>query len=397
MPELNPVSLPPAYLCSEEGSFARNTLLVRLPRIARRMLEENRFPEYVSREVESLLDEMRDGRLVSIEDPGAPDAEDWDEWLIPWAGTRWEDLPFFVCETAFYRRLLSASGYFKPGSGGGVDPYARQKHMGLEENARQLMHLAEALCAWKSENAAEALKNALRMSLWGNRADLSLWPAGEERGPLHQPDQYLIVNHLDALVALLAEKSGGTIDLITDNAGFEAACDLALTDLFLDLGIARTVKLHLKAHPTFVSDAMANDIEAAIGFLLSLDSSATRAWGERLLHYLSSAKLILAPHGWWTSPRAGWEMPEDLRRQFSVSRLVISKGDANFRRLLGDLRWDNLANFADVVSYFPTRLAALRVNKSEIAVGLEKGKREWLEHAVPDWRTNGEWGTIVLK
>ena len=48
------------------------------------------------------------------------------------------------------------------------------KHMGREKT-RTLMHLAEALCV-----EIRKMRKGWRvaMSLWGNRADLSLWPAG---------------------------------------------------------------------------------------------------------------------------------------------------------------------------------------------------------------------------
>ncbi len=45
-----------------------------------------------------------------------------------------------------------------------------------------------------------------------------------------------------------------------DNAGFEFICDLCLVDFLLGRAFGNQVYLHLKPHPTFVSDAMIKDV-----------------------------------------------------------------------------------------------------------------------------------------
>ena len=55
-----------------------------------------------------------------------------------------------------------------------------------------------------------------------------------------------------------------------------------------------------------------------------------------------------------------WEMPLELHRQLSTSYLVLSKGDANYRRLLGDRHWDFTTPFAQAVGSVPAPLLALR-------------------------------------
>lgn len=48
------------------------------------------------------------------------------------------------------------------------------------------------------------------------------------------------------------------------------------------------------------------------------------------------------------------------------SALVFVKGDANYRRLIGDRLWPTDTPFSDVAGYFPTRLCALRTLKAEL-------------------------------
>jgi hypothetical protein len=96
----------------------------------------------------------------------------------------------------------------------------------------------------------------------------------------------------------------------------------------------------------------------------------------------------------WTSALEMWLMPGSLRAELSKSEMMISKGDANYRRLLGDRHWPFATNFADVVGYAPAPLAALRTQKSEVAVGLEPGQAETVAGQDPDWLVNGRWGVI---
>jgi hypothetical protein len=49
------------------------------------------------------------------------------------------------------------------------------------------------------------------------------------------------------------------------------------------------------------------------------------------------------------------------------------KGDANYRRLIGDALWPHDTPFAHVLSYFAAPLLALRTLKSEVCVGLAPG------------------------
>lgn len=55
--------------------------------------------------------------------------------------------------------------------------------------------------------------------------------------------------------------------------------------------------------------------------------------------------------------------PKDLRDE---SALVFLKGDANYRRLIGDRLWPTDTPFSDVAGYFPAKLCALRTLKAEL-------------------------------
>ena len=401
MQPLPALPLPVPLLCCDPGSFAENTLLVRLPEIAHRVIAENQFPPEVVLRFEELLEEMRSGRLRSIDDPGAPDEALWKEYLRPYLGKPWRDLSFLICENIFYRRILEASGYFQFGLERGLDPYSRQKHLALETSQVAASQLSRRLARWRAEPLKEALAEALESNLWGNRADLSIWPAGAEgtlsNDQLHQAEEYLLVNELGRLSQTLVGFQGGRVDFLIDNAGFELVCDFAVADLLLGSGTAREVHFHLKFHPTFVSDALIVDARQTAVFLSQMEDPSTHAMGLRLIEAIGAGRLVLNEHLFWNSPSPTWDMPADLRADLSSADLVISKGDAHFRRLIGDLRWEETTPFRSVTAYFPTRLAALRVAKSEAMVGLLPGQAMDLDRREIGWRCNGRWGMIQFQ
>ncbi|HEX9616805.1 MAG TPA: ARMT1-like domain-containing protein, partial [Anaerolineales bacterium] len=96
----------------------------------------------------------------------------------------------------------------------------------------------------------------------------------------------------------------------------------------------------------------------------------------------------------WNSPLPGWEMPARIRQDLSRSNLLVSKGDANYRRLLGDRHWPPATALSEVVRYLPAPVLVLRVAKAEIAVGLQPGQADELDRIDPDWRIDGDWGMI---
>src|SRR3990170_8219336 len=103
-----------------------------------------------------------------------------------------------------------------------------------------------------------------------------------------------------------------------------------------------------------------------------------------------------SPHGrpgawpsWRTTPAANswptwrlqihFQLPDDLRSELGRMALVIVKGDANYRRLLGDGHWPPTTPFEKVPAYFPVPLVALRTLKAELIVGLQPGEAERLQ------------------
>ena len=99
------------------------------------------------------------------------------------------------------------------------------------------------------------------------------------------------------------------------------------------------------------------------------------------------------------SPEPMWCMPADVRGQLAAPgnanvALVICKGDLMYRKLLGDRSWNTEECFADVLSYFPSPVVALRTCKSPLAVGMKPGQDREVSAKSPQWMVNGEYGMV---
>ena len=104
----------------------------------------------------------------------------------------------------------------------------------------------------------------------------------------------------------------------------------------------------------------------------------------------------MAPHLFWNSPHYLWEMPSTLQRVFDNAQIVIVKGDANYRRTIGDAVWPTTTPFAEILDYFVAPLLCLRTLKSDPIVGLDDGVAEALDEVDLHWRVNGQRGVIQL-
>lgn len=398
--------IPPPLWMSEEGSFAHLTLTQRLPAIVQRVLEENNFPSTITQELERLIQELPYGIVRSLQDDQGQDLAAWATYLEPFEGRRWIDIPWYFAEVYLYRRILEATEYFLPGEWQGIDPFEPQKRGSLEKVMHSIRDMSSQINTFiKSKLDREAgwnqreLITLLYFALWGNRIDLSLFPtdAGEhERSQIetYREQANILVDDTAILAERVASFDGVRLDFIVDNAGFELFCDLCLADFLLNIGAAGKIYLHLKAQPLFVSDAMVKDVHYTLEVLAADRDSEVQSLAHRLQEHIAQGRLQCCEHPFWTAPLGFWEMPEELHRDLAQSRLIFVKGDANYRRCLGDRQWSFTTPFNDIVCYFPAPFVTLRTLKSEIVVGLQLEQVEALNHEDPQWLTNGQWGVI---
>ena len=369
--------------------------------------------------------------LRPIEDDGGPDVRYWNESLVDaWIGETWLDTPWLVSEFYFYRRILEALGYFGDGPGALKDPFQRDKDAGLAACAEATKALAPKLNAFANgdgddDAALATMRLFVLVSLWGNRMDLSIWPAagatasgasGEAASStraaqafeeaLRAGEECLLWDDSAAAARAILEPGRDKIGMVVDNAGFELVCDLALADAIViardrqnernDRNAPRAVvTLHVKAQPVFVSDAMSKDVRDTIDAMRASPDAATAATGKRWRGHVESGAWVIAPRFEWAQPQPFWELPRLARGALAEEHLVVIKGDANYRRLLGDRLWALDTPFGEVASYFPAPLLALRTLKAELGCGIPEAQARRAQATNPGtWQTDGKFGVV---
>ncbi|MEP7293776.1 MAG: damage-control phosphatase ARMT1 family protein [Chloroflexota bacterium] len=364
-------------------AFAHDTMKRRVPEIIRETQRLN--PEYPV-EIQDTLDKLRtdiqgDAPIARIDDPV------WATLLARHAGETWLNSEWFFAETYFYRLLIEAVRWQESGR----DPFSPKKITEIRSDT-----LRQALeTAFSTAGSEERLAEMLLHAVWGNRVDLSYAVAAEHGSKGGEDD--LLVDDREWVVEHLLSRKSGDVHMILDNAGTELAMDLGVADALLD-GIAERVVLHVKRHPTFVSDATHDDVLIFLaemsgrGDLTRGYGDAVKEVGTRLQSALLDGRLLVEADIFWNTAWFLWEMPPRFQNFFANAALVISKGDANYRRIVGDALWTPDTPFADVTAYFPAPLLALRTLKSNPVVGLPPGMAERLDGVDTDWRTNGRRG-----
>ncbi len=391
-------------MTSEPGSFARLTIVERKPQIIQQVIEDNDYPGEIVAALEAFREEIGQHPVRRLTE-AASDALFWNQEMAAYEGKTWLELPWYLAETYFYRRVLEAVRYLGPGPWQGHDPFGPAKRR-VEQEA--VTWLAENWGQIDSIEPRVSLEVLLHSCLWGNRADLSNFTVREQaHGGLatRQERQHLLIDHTDRAAALLLA-GVRRVDFVNDNAGRELLFDLALADLLLGQGWARQVVFHLKDRPFFVSDAMPQDVRAIVGLLQAGPSHLAdkqgsslpaQALGRRLEEHLAAGRLFLDSAPFWTSCLMFRQMPPDLAGKLTESDLVILKGDVNYRRLLDDRHWPHTARVEEIAAYFPASFLAMRTLKGEIMAGLEPGQAEELAAQDPSWLINGKRGLIHLR
>ena len=324
---------------------------------------------------------------------------------------------------------------------------------------------------WSREDALPLL---IRNMLWGNSVDLSMFDLAQLRQnntatttttgraelerivtaaeahavALFGKDVLVVGNQLgeiDATVRRLLQKTEkgkdremGCVDIVMDNAGVECCADILFGAwVATQSNRALRVRFHVKAKPFYVSDTNLHDVEFLLATLAA--SSAGASFVVLVRSFIADGTFVFAPNAFWTEPCEMREMPPSLVTSHFYcrnlnspsagpappaeatvhpkSRLVVFKGDLNFRRLVGDRDWDNGISFATARSHERTELGvveslddvladfwptddvpvvALRTAKSEVSVGVPKAAVAQLDATVKNWRVSGKYAVALL-
>ncbi len=366
---------------------------------------------------------VNDDRLTPLNLRRDVDERWYNEHLGVSSQLSWRAAPWLFAECYLYRRVQASfcgSVFWH-----GHDIFKEQKdttfinsQTAVQDLAAQyIINIQRGQQKYDSELVRfKEFSDMMQVALWGNATDLSLLsrPTFEDLRSLQKQCSAAMVvdDDLDQVWSYMTspeyEASHRNIDIVLDNAGFELLTDLVLAVYLLDQGLAKEVKLHAKAFPWFVSDATPTDIESLMTMLRSRDNFPTREFldplCDRIAELMSTGKIAITQHWFWTTGSAFSEMPSrarDLLKYLSRRDLVIFKGDLNYRKLTGDGLWLYTTPFKTALGPLGAgsglKILALRTNKADVCVGLksEDQVRE-LDKECPKggWLRTGKYGVI---
>ena len=370
---------PPPLRTDGSNAFARYSMQERVPRIARDVLQRNPgYSSVIRGAVERLARQIESDDPIPAPRAPAPDVGAWAEAHAEHEGQTWLHAEWFYAEIAFYRELCAACRFWETGR----DPFGPAKHEELE-GERPWARLESALAGARGDRRTR-MGSLLLASLWGNRVDLS-YTVAAGRSEHHEED---LLSDDRAPAAALLTRAGANVHVVADNAGTELVLDLAVVAAVLEDPQSR-VTVHLKMQPMFVSDAMPADF---FGLLARMHDRAplVRSLAEALASHFASGRLALAPDPFWSGPRFMSDAPAHLTDAFKTATVVMFKGDANYRRVVGDALWPPATPFATASACVPAPVICLRTMKSDSVVGLAPGTAEALDARAPRWRIDGQ-------
>lgn len=407
--------------------FALTTMTTRLPLVIRTVArtQADAYDGDVLADLERLAVEVETGCALRaprrLAQRPSDELSEFDaEWVAlhkRHAMSGWLRMPWFEAEAYLYRCLLECTRYFDApvtGSGCRNDPFAPQKLDELHRSSTlDLLQLALAAATDDALPHSEKCSLLLHFCVLGNKADLcysqvaaSLQESSSlASGAAAGSSTPLLVDHSCAVAAHVARAPKyARFVFVCDNAGGELLCDLVLADWLLSADCECIVELFVKQHPTFVSDTCVSDVQDTLRFLLSDKFACTgppmqacRALGARLEASLATRRLLVTPLEFFNSASFFDRLPESIT--VPPPHLVVIKGDANYRRVLGDCRWPVATTFEHVLrTHNPTLSAhsvlALRTCKSDPIVGIDESRASELDLTDPQWRVNGVRGII---
>ncbi|ETW87126.1 hypothetical protein HETIRDRAFT_437750 [Heterobasidion irregulare TC 32-1] len=441
----------PAYRGYHEYSFAHATMGVRLPTILGKAIDdtvrtlneqssEDRIVDLVQciERMDVLMTDLSgNAKLRPIIDDGEADVALWNKEIAKFfQGKDFMNAPWLFAEAYKYRRLheaFSVSKYW-----GDYDVFYRQKCDTFSRSSDAVFELSmrfvEPFSQSPSLSAEERLEaerlvflELTQVCLWGNSTDLSLLinmteeqiKSLQSTGGEHlaSTEKNILGNDLNKLwdtVKELRGKTGGRVDFVLDNAGFELYCDCVYADFLIQSGLATQVRFHGKRYPWFVSDVTKKDWEWLLNTMVyghlfpkasEAERESLRRLGNRWKQYEREGKWVYEQHPFWCTGYTFWDLhgeAPDLFLHLSRSDLVFFKGDLNHRKLTYDCAAPASTPFDIAIGPMASsagapKICSLRTIKSDVVVGLESDEvAERLDNDEPGWKISGKYAVVLL-
>ncbi|UXP31166.1 damage-control phosphatase ARMT1 family protein [Reichenbachiella agarivorans] len=347
-------------------AFSGMTFRVRYPKILDEVINSNLYNQEIRARLHNLKSQL-DTLVVKRIHENDPL---WEVFYADYEEKNLNDLPFFDAEVYLFAYILHLTDYDRVGT----DPFSTIKSQDLEKNQATFDTILLESKDWDTPDFVLG-------SLHGNKSDLSQLKSAEELS---------IQLLLDDRPQLLHDFECAThVDMILDNAGMELFSDLMLVNHLVDR-YGHQIKLHIKSAPIFVSDVIQSDIDNLLSLLAA---HGAKDFADAITNKIEQEQIIVQANPFWTSPQHFSQLPVDLITPHS---LLLSKGDANYRRFFEDRIIPSTQPSASLIKYLKHPTYCIRTLKSDIQTGLTEVQCITLDSQEIDWKVNGTRAVIQM-
>ncbi|GJQ87200.1 hypothetical protein Trydic_g12552 [Trypoxylus dichotomus] len=408
-----------------QRSFAYHTVKFRLPAILSQIVEilmkkkdnilrtygEDAEEEFkcVIAEIGKIKVEIQNNKPMRTLIGDAPDIKLYNKALVlqsvKVSFPTYFNANWLFIECYMYRRIMEAIDQTKILKS--MDPYQFQKEDSFYRSLQLMATVAgilQSILASAADRKETDFVRLLKMNLWGNNCDLS-FNVGRVN---YDAESVIDVENLDSYIlcddsasvwdALTEDTESCIVDIVLDNTGFELFIDMCLADFIIKNKYADHVRFYVKTTPWYISDATARDFAFFIHQLKVSKNSVLKKVSERWSNYMRIKAWTVEEEGFWTLPftykdMAKWDLP--LYRKLSAAKLIIFKGDVNYRKLFGERNWPPTKSVdAALQGFHPSKICSVRIIKAHIICGLAEGVAEDIEEKDSDWLITGKYGVI---
>lgn len=247
--------------------------------------------------------------------------------------------------------------------------------------------------------------NMLKLNLWGNKCDTSITNGVVSTKDLNQIatvnvlESNILCDHSEKIWESISRDSASDIiDIVLDNSGYELFTDLCLSDFIISNKLAKKIRFYVKVVPWFISDVMLHDFHWLISELRNSYNKPLNNLGIRWQTYVNNKIWTVEEHNFWTLPVGFVHMERvepALYKKLSEAKVIIFKGDLNYRKLLNEINWEPTTPFEVAIGDFkPSKIATLRTLKADLVAGLNQGIAEKTEEKDEKWLISGDFGVI---
>ncbi|XP_044749375.1 damage-control phosphatase ARMT1-like [Coccinella septempunctata] len=256
-----------------------------------------------------------------------------------------------------------------------------------------------------SQEDKDDFEKLIKLLLWSNQSDYIMSKEYVIKSMAQilstkQKEGFIVCNQLEEAWNIISDRShpSNTIAIICDNAGFELFLDLCAADYLFTNYYARTIHFHVKHIPWFISDITEKDVYWMLHQLSKSPDKILQDLAGNWKEHFKTGRWKIIVRKYWILPIGFSRMKEIdpvLYKMLEETKIVIVKGDLNYRKLLEDTNIDPSTPFREALrEFYPSDMILVRVMKCDVACNIPRQYVQKFEKLNEHWMDCGQYGLI---